>query len=94
MNYDRRTLGGFRLPAETSIEPRLALRLAIRSLAHERGDIRALTGDLKRFCRLRIKTYRVIFKYKMTDSQRTATCVFSGGRRWVYEVFQRRLGET
>ena len=74
-------------------EPRHALRLAIKDLAHERGDIRALTDDLERFCRLRVGSYRVIFEYEMIGGKRTATCVFAGARRWVYEAFQSRLME-
>jgi mRNA-degrading endonuclease RelE of RelBE toxin-antitoxin system len=74
-------------------EPRHALRLAIKDLAHERGDIRALTDDLEGFCRLRVGSYRVIFEYEMIGEKRTATCLFAGARRWVYEVFQHRLTE-
>ncbi len=73
--------------------PRHALRLAIKNLAHERGDIRALTDDLEGFCRLRVGSHRVIFEYEMIEGRRTATCVFAGARRWVYEVFQSRLAE-
>jgi mRNA-degrading endonuclease RelE of RelBE toxin-antitoxin system len=73
--------------------PRHTLRLAIKNLAHERGDIRALTDDLEGFCRLRVGSHRVIFEYEMIEGRRTATCVFAGARRWVYEVFQSRLAE-
>ncbi len=74
-------------------EPRHALRVAIKALAEERGDIRALTDDLEGFCRLRVGSYRVIFEYEMIGGNRTATCVFAGARRWVYEAFQSRLME-
>ncbi|MFM8656630.1 MAG: type II toxin-antitoxin system RelE family toxin [Chthoniobacterales bacterium] len=74
-------------------EPRHALRQAIKGLRHERGDIRALTDDLEGFCRLRVGSYRVIFEYEMIQGKRTATCVFAGSRRWVYEAFQSRLME-
>ena len=74
-------------------ELRHALRVAIKSLADERGDIRALTDDLEGFCRLRVGSYRVIFEYEMVGGNRTATCVFAGARRWVYEAFQSRLME-
>ena len=72
-------------------EPRHALRLAVKDLAHERGDIRALTDDLEGFCRLRVGSYRVIFGYELFGGERMATCVFAGARRWVYEAFQSRL---
>jgi mRNA interferase RelE/StbE len=74
-------------------EPRHALRTAIKDLRHERGDIRTLTDDLEGFCRLRVGSYRVIFEYEMINGKRTATCVFAGARRWVYEAFQSRLME-
>jgi mRNA interferase RelE/StbE len=74
-------------------EPRHALRQAIKDLRHERGDIRALIDDLEGFCRLRVGSYRVIFEYEMIRGKRTATCVFLGARRWVYEAFQSRLME-
>ena len=74
-------------------EPRHAMRLAIKDLAHDRGDIRALTDDLEGFCRLRVGSYRVIFEYEMISGKRTATCVFAGARRWIYEAFQSRLME-
>jgi mRNA-degrading endonuclease RelE of RelBE toxin-antitoxin system len=74
-------------------EPRHTLRQAIKCLRQERGDIRALTDDLQGFCRLRVGSYRVIFEYEMIGGKQTATCVFAGARRWVYEAFQSRLME-
>ncbi len=74
-------------------EPRHALRQAIKDLRHERGDIRGLTDDLEGFCRLRVGSYRVIFEFEMIGGKRTASCVFAGARRWVYEAFQSRLME-
>jgi len=74
-------------------EPRHALRVGIKGLTEERGDIRALTDDLEGFCRLRVGSYRVIFEYEMVGGKRTVTCVFAGARRWVYEAFQSRLME-
>jgi mRNA interferase RelE/StbE len=74
-------------------EPRHALRAAIKRLAREAGDIRPLTDDLEGFYRLRVGRHRVIFQYEITGEERTITCVFAGPRRWVYEVFQSRLGE-
>lgn len=74
-------------------EPRHAVRCAIKDLARERGDIRALTDDLEGFRRSRVGHDRVIFEYEMIGGQRTATCVYAGERRWVYETFQSRLKE-
>ena len=72
-------------------EPRHALRLAIRDLAREKGDIKPLTDDLEGFCRLRVGSHRVVFEYQVIDGQRVITCVFAGPRKWIYEVFQSRL---
>lgn len=74
-------------------DPRHALRQAIKGLAEERGDIRPLIDDLEGFCRLRVESCRVIFEYEMIRGKRTATCVFAGARRWVYEAFQSRIME-
>ena len=74
-------------------EPRHALRLAIKDLAREEGDIKPLTDDLEGFCRLRVGSHRVVFEYQVIDGQRIITCVFAGPRKWIYEVFQSRLLE-
>lgn len=74
-------------------QPRHALRLAIKRLAAEKGDIRQLTEELEGFHRLRVGSHRVIFEYEMIKGTRTVTCVFAGPRKWIYEVFQSRLRE-
>jgi mRNA interferase RelE/StbE len=74
-------------------QPRHALRLAIKELAHEKGDIKALTDDLEGFYRLRVGSHRVVFQYQIIADQRVLTCVFAGPRKWIYEVFQSRLLE-
>ncbi|MCH7228344.1 type II toxin-antitoxin system RelE/ParE family toxin [Haloferula sp. A504] len=74
-------------------EPRHALRLAIRDLAQEKGDIKPLTDDLEGFYRLRVGSHRVVFEYQVIDGRRVITCVFAGPRKWIYEVFQSRLLE-
>ena len=74
-------------------EPRHALRLAITVLAQERGDIKPLTDDLEGFYRLRVGNHRVIFEYEMVRRAPAITCVFTGPRKWIYEVFQSRLME-
>jgi hypothetical protein len=40
-----------------------------------------------------VGSFRVIFEYEMIGRKRTATCVFAGARRWIYEAFQSRLME-
>jgi mRNA-degrading endonuclease RelE of RelBE toxin-antitoxin system len=68
-------------------EPRRSLRLGLRGLEDGRGDIKQLEGDLAGWCRLRITSYRVIFRYEMEESQRVARCVFAERRELVYELF-------
>ncbi len=74
-------------------QPRHALRLAIKDLAYEKGDIKALIDALAGFYRLRVGSHRVVFEYQVIASQRVITCVFTGPRKWIYEVFQSRLLE-
>jgi mRNA interferase RelE/StbE len=73
--------------------PKHAVRMAVKNLAHDRGDIRALTDDLEGFHRLRVGSHRIIFEYEVIRGRRVVTCVFAGQRKWVYEVFQGRLAE-
>jgi len=74
-------------------QPRHTLRLAIKSLINETGDIKPLTDDLEGFFRLRVGSHRVIFEYQLIEDSRIITCVFAGPRKWIYEVFQSRLLE-
>lgn len=74
-------------------QSRHALRLAIKDLAYENGDIRALTDDLEGFYRLRVGSHRVVFEYQIIGGQRLITCVFAGPRKWIYEIFQSRYLE-
>jgi len=74
-------------------QPRHALCLAIKDLAQEKGDIKALTDELEGFYRLRVGSHRVVFEYQIIADQRVITCVFAGPRKWIYEVFQSRLLE-
>jgi mRNA interferase RelE/StbE len=74
-------------------QARQALRRALRNLMHERGDIRALEGELEDFYRLRVQRYRVIFFYQLRDKQRVIRCVYAAARSIVYEVFAQRIRE-
>jgi len=67
--------------------PRRSLRLALRGLEEERGDIKQLEGDLAGWCRLRVTSYRLIFRFEMEENQRVARCVFAERRELVYELF-------
>ncbi|MBI4622988.1 MAG: hypothetical protein HY736_07140 [Verrucomicrobia bacterium] len=63
---------------------RRAVKQAIRDLAHERGDIRALRDELSGWHRLRIGRYRLIFRYA---EGRVIQCVYLNERKLVYEIF-------
>lgn len=74
-------------------QPRHAIRLAIKGLGKEQGDIKPLTEELEGFHRLRVGSHRILFEYEMVGGEKIITCVFAGSRRWIYEVFQSRLSE-
>lgn len=74
-------------------QPRHALKVAIKNLSKEKGDIKALCDELDGFHRLRVGSHRVIFEYELLDGKRTITCVHAGSRKWIYEVFQSRITE-
>ena len=74
-------------------QPRHALKLAIKKLSEEQGNIKSLTDDLEGFHRLRVGSYRVIFEYSLIDGERVITCVYAGARKWIYEVFQNKVME-
>ena len=65
--------------------PRRAVRLALKDLAHERGDIRALEGNLSGYYRLRVGRHRIIFSYA---SDGAIEAVFIEERSLVYEIFE------
>jgi mRNA-degrading endonuclease RelE of RelBE toxin-antitoxin system len=73
-------------------DPRRKLRLALRRLTTERGDIKALEGPLQGYHRLRIGAYRVVFAYSQPRDGRTCIqCLFVERRDTVYTVFSRML---
>ena len=44
-------------------EPRRAIKLALKGMSQERGDIRALEGTLVGYHRLRVGRHRIIFNH-------------------------------
>jgi mRNA-degrading endonuclease RelE of RelBE toxin-antitoxin system len=73
-------------------EPRRRLRLALRNLGSERGDVKALEGPLRGYLRLRVGPYRVLFAYSSEHGRRQCIrCLFAERRDIVYEVFSRVL---
>ncbi len=68
-------------------EPRRWLREALRKLADEKGDIKALDGELEGYHRLRVRNYRIIFRYDVRKNERVIRCDFAEHRGVVYEMF-------
>ena len=74
-------------------EPRRWLRDALRKLAEEKGDIKVLEGELEGYLRLRIRSYRIIFRYETNRHERKIFCPFVEHRSVVYEAFSRLLAD-
>jgi mRNA interferase RelE/StbE len=72
-------------------QPRQALRRALRSLQRERGNIRALEGELEGFYRLRVRRYRIIFFHYVRDKKRAIRCVYAAPRSIIYEIFAQQI---
>jgi mRNA-degrading endonuclease RelE of RelBE toxin-antitoxin system len=72
-------------------EPRRRLRLAMRGLEKEKGDIKRLEAPLDSYCRLRVDGYRVVIHYAPA---RVIQCVFAERRSVVYEVFAAALRDA
>lgn len=71
-------------------QPKRRVRLALRSLARGRGDIKALQGPLEGFNRLRIGGLRIIYQ------QRSSSEIFlehASNRDVVYEMYEQFLSE-
>ena len=68
-------------------EPRRWLRDALRKLTEERGDIKALDGELEGYHRLRVRSYRIVFRYETSKHGRIIRCDFAERRSVVYEAF-------
>jgi mRNA interferase RelE/StbE len=74
-------------------EPHQPIRRSLRNLQNEKGDIRALEGELEGFYRLRVLRYRLIFFYHVRGKSRTIRCVYAAPRGIVYEVFAQSIRE-
>jgi mRNA-degrading endonuclease RelE of RelBE toxin-antitoxin system len=70
------------------LEDRRAVKRGIVQLTHERGDIRSLRDRLEGYYRLRVGTYRIVFRY-LPD--RVIECVYMNNRALVYDVFESEL---
>lgn len=72
-------------------EPRKSLRLALRRLEQEKGDIKSLEGKLTGYQRLRSGSHRVIIARKVCNGSPEIDCIFAEHRSLVYEVFTAAL---
>jgi mRNA interferase RelE/StbE len=71
-------------------EPRRRLKFGLKTLAKERGDRLALREKLSGYYRLRIGSYRVIYRYLPGG---ILECVFAEQRSLVYQIFEREVME-
>lgn len=69
-------------------EERRAVKRGLRQLGSDRGDIRALRERLDGYYRLRVGTYRIVFRYL---PGRIIECVYMNSRSLVYDVFESEL---
>jgi len=72
-------------------EPRKKLRLALRNLQKEAGDIKSLEGPLAGFHRVRSGSYRVVFARRLRKGKPEIDCLFAEHRSLVYEIFTAAL---
>ena len=74
------------LPPET----KKRVRAALRGLQSGRGDIKALSGELDGFCRLRIEGLRIVYSQHPGQIIRLE---YADSRDLVYETFLKVLQE-
>jgi mRNA interferase RelE/StbE len=72
-------------------QPRRKLWRAIKSLAHDQGDIKQLDGKLARYWRLRVDQMRVIFDRSAAPRERRVVCFFANYRATVYAILEQLL---
>jgi mRNA interferase RelE/StbE len=72
-------------------ESKRSLRLALKALEKEKGDIKSLRERLDGYYRLRVGGYRIIFAVNIVDNIKRIDCLFAERRKLVYEVFSDML---
>ena len=72
-------------------EPRRVLRLAMKGLADDKGDVKLLEGKLSGYWRLRVGKIRVIFEVKAIGGARVIFCFYADYRSIVYVVLEQLL---
>jgi mRNA-degrading endonuclease RelE of RelBE toxin-antitoxin system len=71
--------------------PKRALKVGIKGLEKDTGDLKQLEGRLAGYSRLRVGRIRVIFKAESLRGERVIFCVFINFRPVVYELFEQLL---
>ena len=66
-------------------EQRRSIKLALKELQEERGDICSLEGNLSSYYRLRVGRFRIIFAYQQDGA---IAVLYIEERRLVYELFE------
>jgi mRNA-degrading endonuclease RelE of RelBE toxin-antitoxin system len=72
-------------------DPRRKLRLAMKGLADDKGDLKLLEGKLSGFWRLRVGKIRVVFGVKAIGGTRMIFCFYANYRPTVYVVLEQLL---
>jgi len=72
-------------------EPRRRLRLAMKDLADDKGDLKLLEGKLSGFWRLRTGKIRVVFDVKAIGGTRVIFCFYANYRSLVYVILEQLL---
>jgi mRNA-degrading endonuclease RelE of RelBE toxin-antitoxin system len=72
-------------------EPRRKLRLALKGVADDKGDLKLLEGKLSGFWRLRVGNIRVVFEVKALGGARVIFCFYADYRSIVYMVLEQLL---
>ena len=68
-------------------EHRRQIKAALKELGLSRGDIVPLENEFAGLYRLRVETFRVIFRYE-TDGR--IVCIFIERRRLIYDLLRQR----
>jgi mRNA-degrading endonuclease RelE of RelBE toxin-antitoxin system len=76
-----------------SPQPKRALIQAMKGLAQDRGDRKILEGRLADYHRLRVASYRVLYREQVEQGEKIFRCDFAEHRSVVYQLFQKLLLE-
>ena len=74
-----------------SPEPRKAMRAALHKLEKSEGEVKVLEGELAGYSRLRVGSFRIIFRIATEHGIAVAKCAFAERRALVYELFAHEL---